>query len=205
MIRRSYEGPLSRTIKAALRDKGYGSVRGVEVDSGLPALALGKFLCARGKQSPTRRHLVMIAIEAYLGLAIAEVAALAGIAPDGTDLAPPGPLDGLTPEQIAAAETLRRVAGGKSWPGLEPEPMTLGRWPHHLHHLWRALRMADADFALRGIRAPQPSFTAWRIIVDGETAGWLSPKMGKDMAELERMAFLAGLDAIAALAIGKAA
>lgn len=77
--------------------------------------------------------------------------------------------------------------------------MTWSGWPEDLRTVWRALRAADEIFAAGHPRAPQPSFTVWRIIAGGERP------LPQDhvMMGVEQAALRAGLDALAGVRLLK--
>lgn len=208
MIHRRYrraDSPLSRRIGAALADSPYKSAKGLERAAGLPFQALQVFARYTTKQSPERRRLVMEALESHLGLVVAEVAALAGIAPDGSQLTlmecSGDVLDVLlqrgdiTPKQADAARWFRAAAGGLSFPGLHP---CRSMWQKPLRAAWEALERADAIIANQHRGCPPASFTTWRIVVERDRPGWLSAEADLELARLERLALWTGLEALAA-------
>lgn len=208
MIHRRYrraDSALSRRIKTALAASGFTSVKAFEKATSLPTLALGTFLRTSNQQSPQRRRMVMAALESHLGLPVAEIATLAGIVPDGRHLASSLPsgdiLDHLrdrgdiTPRQVDAARWLRAAAGGLSFPGLHP---CRSMWRAPLLAAWSALEAADAIIAHQHRGCPPASFTVWRVVIEGDRPGWLSPDADPELARLERLALWTGLEALAA-------
>lgn len=210
MIHRRYrraDSALSRRIKTALAASGFTSVKAFEKATSLPTLALGTFLRTSNQQSPERRRMVLAALESRLGLPVAEIATLAGITPDGGLVVASFPsgdiLDHLqdrgdiTPRQADAARWFRLAACGLSFPGLHP---CRDLWKTPLLAAWGALEAADAIIARQHRGCPPASFTVWRIVIEGDRPGWLSPDADLELARLERLALWTGLEALAAAA-----
>lgn len=210
MIHRRYrraDSPLFRRISAALADSPYKSVTGFQTAVDIPAQALQTFIKYTPSQSPGRRRLVMQALESHLGLPVEEIANLAGIAPDGGPLASSLPssdiLDllqdrgDITARQAGAARWFRAAAGGLSFPGLHP---CKSAWRTPLLAAWSALEAADAIITHQHRGCPPASFTVWRIVVERDRPGWLSPEADPELARFERLALWTGLEALAAVA-----
>lgn len=95
-------------------------------------------------------------------------------------LPPPQPTDSLgkllkrkliAEAEAEAGRTLRALARGWSYPGLEPSRELLAAWPAPLRELWQSMRSADAETTR--CRLPTASLTVWNIAVDDTAPGIL--------------------------------
>lgn len=141
----------------------------------------------------------MLAINMHLGIPVAEIAAMAGIEPDGQYRG-----DECDPCASPAATAFRSLVGCRPWPGLTPDRSTWATWPDPLRRAWLALRGADGPFAAANPRSQLPSFAVWRLVIEGDKPGWARPDGDKNLAALERQALAAGLDALVARLVPKA-
>lgn len=194
------DSELAQVVKAAIIASPHRNVKFAEIAAGLPDQSLGVFLRSPLRLSPDRRRIVMEGLQRLLGLPVDRLAALAGILSDGTIVRSDvhRGIESLSERQTAAANAFRSLVGARPWPGLTPDRPTWTTWPDPLRRAWLALRAADDAFAPAHGKAPQPSFTTWRIAIDGDKPGWSRPDGDEDLVGLERLALSTGLDALAA-------
>ncbi|EPY00605.1 hypothetical protein [Magnetospirillum fulvum] len=194
------DSPLARRIKSVIAASCFNNIRAAEIAAGLPLQALTVFQNKPLRLSPERRRLVMESLERLVDLRVSEIAALAGILPSGEVAGADAPrgIEGLTDHQATAAKAFRSLVGRRPWPGLNPDRPTWVTWGTDLRRAWLALRSADAPFAAAHGKGQQPSFTVWRLVIEGDKPGWSRPDGDEYLAALERLALSAGLDALAA-------
>lgn len=206
------DGPLARRVKTSVALSPFRNLKALEIAANLPRCALSTFLTAPHRQTPERRGRILAAIETHLSIPAAEIAALASLNPDGSGISPTAPASGIleflqqrgdiTAKQAEAARWFVAAAGGLSFPSLNP---CKSHWKKPLLAAWKALEAADTIIARQHKGCPPASFTVWRIVIERDRPGWLSPDADPELARFERLAFWTGLNAIAAQVIGEAA
>lgn len=201
------DSPLARRVKTSVALSPFRNLKALESAASLPPGSLSMFLTATHRQTSEKRGLILAAIETHLALPAAEIAALAGLALDGGEIAPSTPPCGLieflqqrgdiTEKQASAARWFRAAANGLSFPGLHP---CCDLWKAPLLTAWKALEAADAIITRQHRGCPPASFTVWRIVIEEDRPGWLSPEADPELARFERLALWTGLEALAAAA-----